>query len=262
MQVITLNFAAEAERAIDSLPKGLMRELKLSPYLWEPPTIQEPTEIAPCIDHTSLKADVSKQQIESLCEEAKRYQFFSVCVNTTWVSLAKTLLMNAEVKVATTVGFPLGAMRSKAKWEETRIALEDGADEIDMVMNIGALKSQDYQLVFEDIQRLKEVCGNKKLKVILETGLLSSHEVLQASLLSKAARADFLKTSTGFVSAGATVDAVQRLRYIAGDQMGVKASGGIRSTEDAKRMIQAGANRLGCSASIAIIAKGLTTGTY
>jgi deoxyribose-phosphate aldolase len=153
-------------------------------------------------------------------------------------------------------------MRSKAKWEETRIALEDGADEIDMVMNIGAFKSQDYQLVFDDIARLKEVCGSKKLKVILETGLLTNQEIMQAALLAKAAKADFLKTSTGFVPIGATVDTVKRLRSIAGDSMGVKASGGVRTTEQAKQMIAAGANRLGCSASIAIIGKGQITGTY
>lgn len=262
MQENDLNFAEEILKAKQSLPISLTEGLDLQPQKWDAPLIQDASALSTCIDHTLLKPDATKQDIYNLCEEARRHLFFSVCVNTTWVSYAKNILSNSEVKVATTVGFPLGAMRSKAKWEETRIAIEDSADEVDMVMNIGAFKSQDYNLVFEDIARIKEVCGGRTLKVILETGLLTNHELLQAAILSKAARADFLKTSTGFVSKGASVDVVKRLRAVAGNTMGVKASGGIRNTEIAKQMIAAGANRLGCSASLAIIGKGQVTGAY
>ncbi len=262
MQEIALNFAEEILRAKDSLPCSLTEGLDLQLKPWESPQIIASSDLSTCIDHTILKPEASETEIFKTCEEATKHLFFSVCVNTTWVSYAKSLLNNSSVKVATTVGFPLGAMRAKAKWEETRIALQEGADEIDMVMNIGAFKSQNYNLVYEDISRLKEICGMKKLKVILETGLLTNQEIVQAAIIAKAAKADFLKTSTGFVSKGATLDTVKRLRAVAGDTMGVKASGGVRTTEQAKQMLAAGANRLGCSASLTIIGMGQTTGTY
>lgn len=262
MQANAVNFSEEILRAKNSLPKGLIEGINLDPVSWDPPEIKAISSLASLIDHTILKPETTKSDILKHCEEAKKHLFFSVCVNTTWVSYAKSLLNNSSVKVATTVGFPLGAMKAKSKCEEARIALADGADEIDMVINIGALKSAEYTEVFDDIFKIKEVCGSKVLKVILETGLLSLDETARAAIIAKAANADFLKTSTGFVPKGASIDAVQLLRLIAGNEMGVKASGGIRDSEQAVKMVKAGANRLGVSASLAIIGVGASVGTY
>ncbi|MCB0348591.1 MAG: deoxyribose-phosphate aldolase [Bdellovibrionales bacterium] len=262
MQANAVNFSEEVRRAKDSLPKGLTEGVNLDPIDWVSPDIKALESLASLIDHTILKPDTSKQNIQAHCEVAKKHMFFSVCVNTAWVKYAKELLSDTSVKVATTVGFPLGAMSLLAKYHETKIAIDDGADEIDMVIHIGALKSKDYNLVFDDISKVKETCGNKILKVILETGLLSDDEAILAAIIAKSAKADFLKTSTGFVPQGASTNMVQRLRYIAGNSMGVKASGGIRTSEQALAMIKAGANRLGVSASLAIIGAGESAGSY
>lgn len=262
MQVNAVNLEQEILKAKETLGSSLIQGLDLKITDWHIPALSEAKSLSTCIDHTLLKPEATAADIVKLCEEAKAHFFFSVCVNTYWVKLAKKQVEGTSVRVATTVGFPLGAMPATVKANETATAIDDGADEIDMVINIGALKSKDYQAVLEDLLAVRKQCESKTLKVILETGILSTQEIIIGSMLSKVARADFLKTSTGFVSAGATSDSVSLLRRIAGDKMGVKASGGIRTTEIAKKMIEAGANRLGCSASLAIVGAGESVGTY
>jgi deoxyribose-phosphate aldolase len=208
------------------------------------------------IDHTLLKNDATREEVVKLCDEAKKHHFASVCVNTTWVPLCRTLLANSGVLVCAVVGFPLGAMAPTAKAYEAREAVRQGAQEIDMVINIGALKSRDYETVFEDICRVVKAAGRAGVKVILETGQLSDDEKIIACTLSKLAGAAFVKTSTGFGKGGATVDDVALMRRVVGVDMGVKASGGVRTQEDALRMRQAGANRIGASASVAIVTGG------
>ena len=211
--------------------------------------------IARLIDHTLLKPDASQEQIAQLCYEARKYHFASVCVNPTHVKLAAQLLKGSDVDVCTVVGFPLGATPSTVKAYETQQAIRDGATEIDMVINIGALKSRDYQAVFEDIGAVVRTAhaGNALVKVIIEAALLTDEEKVIASQLAKAAGADFVKTSTGFGPGGATVADVALMRRVVGPAIGVKAAGGVRSYEDAQAMISAGATRIGASAGIAIV---------
>lgn len=213
-------------------------------------------DLASYIDHTLLKQDATTEQIIQLCNEAKQYHFASVCVNPTHVNLCAELLRNTGVKVCTVVGFPLGATTTETKVFETYEAIQNGADEIDMVINIGALKSGDYTLVARDINEIAFACqeGDALLKVIIETCLLTDEEKVIASLLAKEAGADYVKTSTGFSTAGATVEDVALMRKVVGPELGVKAAGGVRSKEDALKMIEAGATRLGASAGIKIIA--------
>lgn len=208
------------------------------------------------IDHTQLAADATKDKIKKLCDEAKEYDFASVCVNSCWVKYCAEELKNSSVNVCTVVGFPLGAMVTRAKAYEAKCAVEDGADEVDMVINIGALHDKDYSLVEEDIREVKKACGDKLLKVIIEACLLSDEEKVKACELAAAAGADYVKTSTGFSKSGATAEDVALMRKTVGDKLGVKAAGGIRDSETAKKMIAAGASRLGCSAGIAIM-KGM-----
>ena len=203
-------------------------------------------------DHTILKADATKQAVTKICEEAKEYGFMSVCVNSFYTEFAAKLLKDSDVKVCTVVGFPLGQMSTKAKAAETELAVADGADEIDMVINVGALKDKDYDIVLNDIKEVKKACGQALLKVIIETCLLTDEEKVKACELAKEATADFVKTSTGFSTHGATPEDVALMRKTVGDGMGVKASGGIRDKETAEEMVKAGANRLGTSATIAI----------
>lgn len=219
--------------------------------------------IAAMIDHTLLKADATKQQIETLCQEAKEYKFFSVCVNPAWVSTCRDLLSGSGVKVCTVIGFPLGAATPETKAFETRNAIDNGADEVDMVINIGALKDHDDELVLRDIRAVVDAAKGKALsKVIIETSLLTREEKIRACELSVQAGADYVKTSTGFSTGGATVEDIALMRQTVGPDIGVKASGGVRNTEDAENMIKAGATRIGASSSIAIL-KGLTvTSTY
>lgn len=207
------------------------------------------------IDHTLLAADATSAQIASLCQEAREYSFASVCVNSCRVAQARTLLEGCPVKVCTVVGFPLGAMSTRAKADETRSAVEDGADEIDMVINVGYVKDGDWDGVLDDIMAVREACKGKVLKVILETCLLTDDEIVRACRTAVRAGADFVKTSTGFSKGGATVHAVSLMRSTVGADVGVKASGGIRDAESARAMVEAGASRLGCSAGVAI-AKG------
>lgn len=213
-------------------------------------------EINRYIDHTLLAADATKDKIKKLCDEAKEYNFASVCVNSCWVKYCAEELKDSPVNVCTVVGFPLGAMVTRAKAYEAKCAVEDGADEVDMVINIGALHDRDYALVEDDIKEVKKACGAKLLKVIIEACLLSDEEKVKACELAAAAGADYVKTSTGFSKSGATVEDVALMRKTVGDKLGVKAAGGIRDSETAKAMIAAGASRLGCSAGIAIM-KGM-----
>ena len=203
-------------------------------------------------DHTILKADAGKAAVKKICEEALEYGFMSVCVNGYYTSYVAELLSGSDVKVCTVVGFPLGQMSPKAKAMEAKLAVEDGAQEVDMVINVGALKDGDYQLVLEDIKEVKAACGNALLKVIIETCLLTDEEKVKACQLSVEAGADFVKTSTGFSTGGATTKDVALMRKTVGANVGVKASGGIRDKETAQKMIEAGASRLGTSATIAI----------
>ncbi|OQB22698.1 MAG: Deoxyribose-phosphate aldolase [candidate division BRC1 bacterium ADurb.Bin183] len=213
-------------------------------------------DIAPFIDHTLLKPNAADNEIEKLCKEAIEYRFASVCVNSAYVPLAARLLAGTGVKVCTVVGFPLGAMSSEAKAFETRDAVSKGADEIDMVINVGKLKSGDFEYVLEDIRAVARAAQKRCVKVILETASLTDDEKVAGCILAKAGGADFVKTSTGFGSGGATADDIALMRRVVGPQMGVKASGGIRTTEDAQKMIAAGATRIGASASVAIVKGG------
>lgn len=214
------------------------------------------------IDHTVLKPETTKEQVAKVLEEAKEYDFASVCINPTWVSFAAEGLKGTDVKVCTVIGFPLGANTSAVKAFETKDAIENGADEIDMVINIGALKDKNYDLVLEDIKAVVEASGDKLVKVIIETCLLTDEEKVKACELSKEAGADFVKTSTGFSIGGATVEDVALMRKTVGPEMGVKASGGARSYEDAIAFIEAGASRIGASSGVAIMKGEKSDGDY
>lgn len=207
---------------------------------------------AKLFDHTILKADATKEAVKKICDEAKEYGFMSVCVNGYYTAYVAKQLKDTGIKVCTVVGFPLGQMSARAKAAEAMIAVEDGAEEIDMVINVGALKDRLYEVVLADIKEVKKACGNALLKVIIETCLLSDEEKVKACELAKEAGADFVKTSTGFSTAGARTEDVALMRSTVGENMGVKASGGIRDKETAMAMVNAGANRLGTSATVAI----------
>lgn len=210
--------------------------------------------IAKFIDHTLLKADSTKDMVIKLCKEAKEYGFFSVCVNPYYVELAKEQLKDSNVKVATVIGFPLGITTKEAKAMEAKEAIEAGAHELDMVINIGALKDEDYNKVKEDIEAVVNVAKDRALvKVIIETCLLTREEKIKACKLAKEAGAHFVKTSTGFSTGGATVEDVKLMKETVGDGVEVKASGGIRDYEMAVKMLEAGATRLGASASVDIV---------
>ena len=209
--------------------------------------------IAKKIDHTMLKADATSETIKRYCKEAREYGFASVCVNSCWTKKCAEALKDSDVNVCVVVGFPLGAMDTKSKAFETKTAIENGADEIDMVINVGWLKSGRYSDVENDIREVKKACGDKHLKVIIECCLLTDEEKVKACELSERAGADFVKTSTGFSKSGATVEDVALMRKTVGDRLGVKAAGGIRDGKTAVAMIKAGASRLGCSAGIKII---------
>ena len=211
--------------------------------------------LAGMIDHTLLKPDATPDQIAQLCFEARKYGFASVCVNPAWVPLCAQLLQGSPVKVCTVIGFPLGATAPEVKAFETQNAIDHGATEIDMVLNIGALKARDLDLVARDIRGVVQTAHARGpiVKVILETALLTDEEKTIACLIAKEAGADFVKTSTGFSGGGATVQDVALMRRVVGPEMGVKASGGVRTYEDAESMIKAGATRIGASAGVKII---------
>ena len=212
------------------------------------------SQLAKYIDHTALKPEVKRQEIVKLCEEAKKYEFASVCVNPFWVKTASELLKGSPVKVCTVIGFPLGANTTETKVFETVNAIENGAEEIDMVINIGALKDKHHEVVQEDIAAVVRATEDRAIvKVILETCLLTDEEIVTASQLSQAAGAAFVKTSTGFSTGGATVEAVRLMKETVGDILEVKASGGIRDLKTAREMVAAGATRIGASAGVAIV---------
>jgi len=213
------------------------------------------------IDHTLLKPEATEEQIRRLCAEAREYNFAAVCVNPTWVRLCAEELSDSPVKVCSVIGFPLGATTPEVKAYEAEQVIADGAQEVDMVINIGALKSKDYQLVERDIAAVVQVAHahDAIVKVIIETGLLTEEEKIKACELAKAAGADYVKTSTGFGPGGATVDDVRLMRRVVGPEMGVKAAGGIRTAEVAREMIAAGATRLGASAGVKIVRQAATT---
>jgi deoxyribose-phosphate aldolase len=223
-----------------------------------------PEDLARYIDHTLLKPEVSADQIDVLCDEALEYNFASVCVNPGWVQRAAKRLRGSQVRVASVIGFPLGATTPETKAMEARQALRNGAREIDMVLNIGALKSGDHALVRRDIAGVSDACREVGAinKVILETGLLTDEEKVIASGLAREAKAHFVKTSTGFNKGGATAFDVALMRETVGPSMGVKASGGIRTAEDVRTMIAAGATRIGASAGVQIVSGGESNESY
>jgi deoxyribose-phosphate aldolase len=220
-------------------------------------------ELAGYIDHTLLKPEAVVPQFEQLCNEAVRYKFKSVCVNSSWIPFVAKKLRGTGVKVCSVIGFPLGEMDTRSKAFEARNAIGNGAEELDMVINVGALKSGNLKLVEEDIRAIKRACRSTTvLKVILETGLLTDEEKIIACEISRKVGADFVKTSTGFSGSGATVHDVALMRRIVGPKMGVKASGGIRNFDQAVALISAGANRLGCGASVDVITGAESKGSY
>lgn len=210
-------------------------------------------QLAKYIDHTILKPDATAAQVKKLCDEAKQYGFASVCVNPSRIALAAEELKGTDVTPCCVVGFPLGAIPSESKAAETAVAVKNGAREIDMVIDVGRAKDGDWAYVESDIAAVKAACGEAKLKVIIETCLLTDDEKVQACLAAKRAKADFVKTSTGFSKAGATVADVKLMRETVGPDMGVKAAGGIHNRAEAEAMIEAGASRIGASSGIAIV---------
>jgi deoxyribose-phosphate aldolase len=223
-----------------------------------------PTDLAGFIDHTLLKPDATASQVDEMCREALEYGFASVCVNPTWVKRVAGHLSGSDVRTCVVVGFPLGASTPEIKAMEARRAIRDGAEEVDMVINVGALKSGDHDLVERDIAGVADACREAGVvcKVILETALLDDTEKVVASRLARRAKADFVKTSTGFGPGGATVYDVALMREAVGPEMGVKASGGIRSVDDVRQMIAAGATRIGASAGVSIVTGGVSSEQY
>lgn len=210
-------------------------------------------DIASKIDHTILKPDTTKEQVEKVCEEAKEYNFASVCVNPYYVKYVAEELKNSDVKVTSVVGFPLGNTLPEVKAYETEQVIKNGADEIDMVINIAALKNKNYDLVKKDIKAVVDAAKDKLVKVIIEACLLSDDEKVKVCELAKEAGADYVKTSTGFSTGGATINDIKLMRKIVGPELGVKASGGVRDIETAKAMIEVGATRIGASSSVSIV---------
>lgn len=219
--------------------------------------------IANMIDHTLLKADATKDQVEVICQEAKKHGFFSVCVNPTWIKTAAEYLKDSDVKVCTVIGFPLGATTSETKSFETKDAIQKGAHEVDLVINIGKLKDGDDETVEQDIRSVVEAAEGKALvKVIIETSLLTEEEKVRACKLAVKAGADYVKTSTGFSTGGATVEDIKLMRETVGPAIGVKASGGVRNREVVENVIEAGATRIGASSSVAIVQGETGTSAY
>ncbi|MGD0213669.1 MAG: deoxyribose-phosphate aldolase [Terriglobales bacterium] len=216
-------------------------------------TIEHPGDLAQYIEHTALKPEATRRTIATLCEEAKRFGFRGVCVNPVFVAEAKEQLAGTKRAVITVVGFPLGANLSKTKAEETKAVIEKGADEVDMVISVGGLKSGEYEAVFADIRAVVEAAGRIPVKVILEMVLLDEYQKVLGCLLAERAGAAFAKTSTGFAGGGATVEDVLLMRKVLNQRVGIKAAGGIKDFQTARALVMAGADRLGCSASVAIV---------
>jgi len=229
--------------------------VQATPSFSQHKTPESKSELAGMIDHTLLKPEATEEQIIHLCREAKEHHFASVCVNPVWVAVCAKELHDSDVMVCSVVGFPLGANTTRMKSLETAGAVAGGADEIDMVINVGKLKSGDWKAVHDEIQEIVRAAEGKHVKVIIETCLLTDAEKVIACTLAKMAGAHFVKTSTGFNKAGATIEDVHLMRYVVGNRLGVKAAGGIRDYEKAMAMIRAGANRIGASASVAIVSE-------
>jgi len=210
-------------------------------------------DLARLIDHTLLKSETKIEDIKKLCEEALKYQFYSVCINPCYVKTAKEFLKNSDIKICTVISFPLGASTIKTKIYEATEAIENGADEIDMVMNIGMFKSNRYEYIYEEISSIKKAIEYRILKVIIETSILSEEEKIKASEIIKKSGANFVKTSTGFSQGGATKEDVLLIRKSVGDNFGIKASGGIKTYQQAVELIKAGATRIGSSSSVKIV---------
>jgi deoxyribose-phosphate aldolase len=244
-------------RAGNAPPPSPVRTASIAPA-----SIRDNADLAPYIDHTLLKPEATREDVARVAREAVEHGFATVCVNSSHVATVAGILAGSRSVPIAVVGFPLGVALSSAKAFEAREAIAAGAREIDMVIHVGALKARDYTLVLEDIARVVEASQPYPVKVILETSLLSQEEKIAGCVLAKAAGAAFVKTSTGFSTGGATVEDVALMRQVVGDDVGVKASGGIRSAEDALKMIQAGANRLGASASVAIVSGQRSTAKY
>ena len=220
------------------------------------------SELASYIDHTLLKPDATRAQLEQLCAEAAEHQFSTVCVNGSRVELAYSLLEDSDVQVCTVVGFPLGAMDADAKRYETEVAVDLGASEIDMVMNVGRFKDGEHDYIVREIRDVVEAADDRVIKVILETCLLTNDEIAQACKLVTQAQAHFVKTSTGFGNAGATLEHVRLMRETVGQFAGVKAAGGVRNANEAQAMIEAGATRIGTSNGVAIVSGESANGSY
>lgn len=212
------------------------------------------------IDHTLLKAFATRDQIKQLCDEAIEHNFKAVCVNPCNVAIAKKFLEGSDVLVCTVVGFPLGANTTATKVFEAKDAINNGADEIDMVINIGRFKDKEYEYIVDEIKQLKAACGENTLKVIVETAYLSEEEITKVSELVVEANADFIKTSTGFADRGATLNDVELMYAVTQNKIKIKAAGGVRSTDDLEMMIKAGANRIGTSSGVALVSDGVTKG--
>lgn len=210
-------------------------------------------ELARLIDHTLLKSDAKIDDIKKLCYEAIKYNFYSVCINPCYIKIAKDFLENSDIKICTVISFPLGASSTNVKIKEAEDSIINGADEIDMVMNIGMFKSNNYDYIYEEISLIKKTIGDKILKVIIETSLLNDEEKIKASEIIKKSGADFIKTSTGFSQGGATKEDILLIRKTVGDNFGIKASGGIKTYEQALELIKAGATRIGSSSSVKIV---------
>ena len=252
----------ELERIIDKITNEVYQRLNKEENL-NSPKPGNSSGINKMIDHTLLRADATGEEIKTLCKEAKENHFMSVCVNPSYVSLSYDCLRGSDVKVCTVIGFPLGATTTKTKVFETRQAIENGATEVDMVVNVGAIKSGDWNLVKNDIEDVYIASkGKALLKVIIETCLLSDEEKVKVCAICKAIGVGFVKTSTGFSTGGATAQDVALMRKVVGQEVGVKASGGIKDATVAKAMIEAGANRLGTSSGIAIVSGKAGTSAY
>jgi len=219
----------------------------------KPRPINQPSDLVQYIEHTILKPEATPEQVIKLCDEAKQYKFKAVCINPVYTFEAKKQLKGTDVLIVTVIGFPLGSNLTKTKEEEAKDVIKAGANEVDMVMAVGLLKGKQYKLVYDDIRAVVKAAGSAPVKVIIENCLLEDSEKIVACLLAMRAGASYVKTSTGFSKSGATVEDIALMRATVGDALGVKAAGGIRDYQTAKAMIEAGANRIGCSASVEII---------
>ena len=256
----------EHDDLVDKITKEVMAQLKIKSKekdSGEQNLGMTPQDLARYIDHTLLKPEAVDNQFDQLCEEALKYNFYSVCVNSSWVSYVAKKVRGTQVKVCSVVGFPLGEMDSRSKAFETRVAIDNGAHEIDMVISVGALRSGNLKYVEDDIRAVKRACrSNTVLKVILETSLLNEQEKVIACEICKKVEVNFVKTSTGFGGSGATVADIELMRRTVGPEMGVKASGGVRDFKSAVALIKAGATRIGAGASVAIITGANVSGNY